>query len=123
MANRVLVGSSEEFVAGELKAVKVEGESIVLARMNSGGVCAVKNKCAHLPLPLAGGKLDGDTIVCPWHGSKYEMCSGENKDWVTGLLGIKMPDWSRSMISFGKKPQPLTAYTVIEEDGKVYVEI
>lgn len=122
MAKRVLVGSSEEFPAGQLKTVKVEGESIVLARMSSG-VCAVKNKCAHLPLPLAGGKLEGDTIVCPWHGSKYEMCSGENKDWVTGLMGLKMPTWSRSLISFGKKPQPLTTYTVIEEDGKVYVEL
>jgi nitrite reductase/ring-hydroxylating ferredoxin subunit len=122
MAKRVLIGTSEEFPAGELKAVKVENESMVVARVSSG-VCAVKNRCAHLPLPLAGGKLEGDNIVCPWHNSSYEMCSGENKDWVKGFMGVKMPDWAGSLISFGKQPQPLTTYKIIEEDGKLYVEL
>lgn len=122
MAKRVLIGKSEEFVDGELKTIKVENESLVVARVSSG-ICAVKNRCAHLPLPLGGGKLEGDNIVCPWHNSKYDMCSGENTDWVTGLVGIKMPDWSRSLISFGKKPQPLTTYSVIEEDGNIYIEV
>jgi len=122
MAKRVLIGASEEFPAGELKTVKVENQSIVVARVTSG-VCAVKNRCSHMPLPLSGGKLQGDNIICPWHNSEFEMCSGENKDWVRGLAGITLPDWSRSLISFGKKPQSLNTYTVIEEDGKVYVEL
>jgi len=119
---RVLLGSVSDFPEGKLKTVKA-GEVTVVVAKTSAGFCAVKNQCAHLPLPLAGGKLEGDNIVCPFHGSTYNLCTGENQDWVTGAAGLKLPKALRSVIAMGKKPQGITSYAVTEENGQLYAEI
>lgn len=119
---RVSIGAASEFSGGKAKAVDVNGTSIVVVQVGDG-YCAVKNKCSHLPLPLAGGKVEGDTIQCPFHGSQYNLCTGENVDWVRGIGGIKLPGWSRKLIAMGKKPDGVATYTVTEEDGTLYVEV
>jgi nitrite reductase/ring-hydroxylating ferredoxin subunit len=42
-----------------------------------GGLCATQAKCTHRQGPLDKGKLDGSTVTCPWHGSQFNVCTGE----------------------------------------------
>ena len=122
MSKRVRIGATAEIAPGQMKSFQVEGQSILVAKL-AQGYCAVANRCSHLPLPLTGGKLEGETITCPWHGSSFNLCSGENLDWVRGVASLTLPNWSRRVIALGKKPQGLQTYTVIEEDGQLYVEL
>jgi len=63
---------------GKLVGVELEGESVVVSRAEeSGEVCAIAATCSHLGGPLDQGKRDGDTVVCPWHGSRFDLCTGE----------------------------------------------
>lgn len=63
---------------GKLVGVELEGEAVVVSRSEeSGEVCAISATCSHLGGPLDQGKRDGDTVVCPWHGSRFDLCSGE----------------------------------------------
>ena len=39
-------------------------------------VFALKETCSHAGGPLAEGTLDGDAIVCPWHGSTFRLSDG-----------------------------------------------
>src|SRR5438445_5391635 len=39
-------------------------------------VYALKETCPHAGGPLAQGHLEGDTIVCPWHGSALRLSDG-----------------------------------------------
>lgn len=39
-------------------------------------VYALKETCAHAGGPLAEGRLEGDTIVCPWHFSAFRLADG-----------------------------------------------
>jgi nitrite reductase/ring-hydroxylating ferredoxin subunit len=39
-------------------------------------VFALKETCPHAGGPLAEGHLDGDTIICPWHGSALRLSAG-----------------------------------------------
>lgn len=39
-------------------------------------VNALKETCSHAGGPLSEGRLDGDTIVCPWHGSAFKLADG-----------------------------------------------
>jgi len=39
-------------------------------------ILAVHAQCAHAGGPLAEGKLAGDVIECPWHGSRFQMADG-----------------------------------------------
>lgn len=67
-----------ELGGGKLIGVELEGESVVVSRSEtSGEVCAIAATCSHLGGPLDQGKRDGDTVTCPWHGSEFDLCSGE----------------------------------------------
>jgi nitrite reductase/ring-hydroxylating ferredoxin subunit len=72
------VCEESELNGGKLVGVELEGESVVVSRSEeSGEVCAIAATCSHLGGPLDEGKRDGDIVVCPWHGSRFDLCSGE----------------------------------------------
>lgn len=102
--------------------VKTSDVSLVLIK-TGGAVHAVENKCPHLGVPLGRGKIEGDEIVCPFHGSRFNVKTGENTDWVSAVAGMKIPGWSSALLSFGKKPQPIRTFPVSVEGQDVYVEL
>jgi nitrite reductase/ring-hydroxylating ferredoxin subunit len=61
---------------GALHRVELEGEAVVLARCEDGHVCAISAVCSHLGGPLDEGERDGNTVVCPWHGSRFDLRTG-----------------------------------------------
>ncbi len=65
-----------ELAGDELRQVTVNGVQVLLARSHSGEVCALANTCTHLGGPLAEGSRDGDTVICPWHGSRFDLRTG-----------------------------------------------
>jgi nitrite reductase/ring-hydroxylating ferredoxin subunit len=72
------VCEEKELDGGKLVGVELEGESVVVSRSEeTGEVCAIAATCSHLGGPLDKGARDGDTVVCPWHGSRFDLCSGE----------------------------------------------
>ena len=66
-----------ELEADGMRAVDVEGVSVLLSRSEDGGVCAIANQCTHVGGPLDEGERDGNVVTCPWHGSRFDLCSGE----------------------------------------------
>jgi nitrite reductase/ring-hydroxylating ferredoxin subunit len=122
MSKRISIGKADTFADGKLHVVRVDGVGVVVAKTPSG-FCAVRNRCSHMMLPLGGGSLENTVITCPWHNSQFSLCTGENLDWVRGLMGVRLPDWVRNVMAFGRKPTPLTTYTVVEEDGELFIEL
>ena len=66
-----------ELQPGELRGVEVEGVSVLVARSFDGSLCALSATCSHQGGPLAEGRFDGTTVTCPWHGSRFDLASGE----------------------------------------------
>jgi nitrite reductase/ring-hydroxylating ferredoxin subunit len=118
----VQVANSGDVREGQLHAVKAAGQSIVLTRVE-GKLCAIENKCPHLGLPLARGKVVDGTVRCPWHGSRFDICTGKNLDWVNSLAGLPLPQWSRSLVALGKQPAPVRTFEASEQSGSVFVSI
>lgn len=73
----VAVADEREVQGEEMKTVSVDGTSVLLARSTGGGLCALANTCSHLGGPLGEGSRDGDVVTCPWHGSRFDLCSGK----------------------------------------------
>ncbi|MDQ4082160.1 MAG: Rieske 2Fe-2S domain-containing protein [Actinomycetota bacterium] len=67
----------EELVGTELRRVDVGGVGVLITRSESGELCALSSTCTHLGGPLADGSREGDTVVCPWHGSRFDLRSGD----------------------------------------------
>ncbi len=50
----------------------VLGQRLVLFRTKAGQPVALADRCAHRSFPLSAGTLDGDTIICGYHGLRYD---------------------------------------------------
>ncbi len=75
----VAVLREEELRDGEMKCAKAEGVPVLLVRLG-GEVCALAHTCSHLGGPLSEGKLEGDVVQCPWHGSRFNVRDGSVVD-------------------------------------------
>lgn len=76
MTDFVSVATTGELNDGEGTVVEANGHTIALFRVE-GDFYAIGNECTHTGGPLGEGDLDGTTITCPWHGSQFDITSGE----------------------------------------------
>jgi nitrite reductase/ring-hydroxylating ferredoxin subunit len=67
----------DELTGEEMRRVEVDGEPALVTRAGSGRICAIAATCTHLGGPLDEGERDGDVVTCPWHGSQFDVCTGE----------------------------------------------
>jgi phenylpropionate dioxygenase-like ring-hydroxylating dioxygenase large terminal subunit len=51
---------------------KILNRSIVLFRTQEGAPVAMDNRCPHRSYPLSSGTLDGDSIICGYHGMRID---------------------------------------------------
>ncbi len=63
--------------AASMHRVEIAGETVLVTRSTGGDVCAIANTCSHFGGPLDQGEREGDIVVCPWHASRFDVCSGE----------------------------------------------
>jgi phenylpropionate dioxygenase-like ring-hydroxylating dioxygenase large terminal subunit len=95
-------------VGRELFARTILGEPIVFYRTEAGEVVALADRCVHRRYPLSESRLDGDKIVCGYHGFTYDQ--GGSCVFVPGQARI--PRTAR-----------VPAYPVAEQDSFVWVWI
>ncbi len=72
------VATTSEIQADKMKMVQYKDQSICLAN-SAGKYYAIRNTCTHLGGPLAQGKLEDHMVECPWHGSRFDLTTGEVK--------------------------------------------
>jgi 5,5'-dehydrodivanillate O-demethylase len=65
------VGCSEK-VTRKPQRIKVLGEELVLYRGKSGTPVLMQLRCAHRSLALDYGRVEGDSLRCPYHGWLYD---------------------------------------------------
>jgi phenylpropionate dioxygenase-like ring-hydroxylating dioxygenase large terminal subunit len=66
-----VVATSGEVSRG-LTARTALDRRLVLYRQVDGTVAVLEDRCAHRALPLSLGRLDGDHVVCAYHGFTYD---------------------------------------------------
>ncbi|MCX7825332.1 MAG: non-heme iron oxygenase ferredoxin subunit [Verrucomicrobiae bacterium] len=77
MSRWITVANVNELPPGRRKIVEVEGKKIGLIRTADGAFHAIEDRCTHDDGPLAEGELDGDAIVCPRHGARFNLATGK----------------------------------------------
>jgi nitrite reductase/ring-hydroxylating ferredoxin subunit len=80
MALRVLVCRLAEVARGELRAFAVTGVTWpVIVTYVDDALVAVPGVCPHEDVALWDGHLEGDAIVCPGHGYRFDLHTGRCK--------------------------------------------
>lgn len=59
-----------------MRSFNVEGEDIAVANLD-GEFVAFGDVCTHQQCSLAEGDLDDTTVICPCHGSEFDVRTGE----------------------------------------------
>lgn len=71
LRNTWYVATRSADVGRNLTALQVLGDKIVVYREENGAPVALEDACPHRKLPLSMGRLQGDTVVCGYHGLTF----------------------------------------------------
>jgi 3-phenylpropionate/trans-cinnamate dioxygenase ferredoxin subunit len=96
-----LVGPADEVAKGTVISAEVDGVEIAIVHADDDQFYAVRNECSHASIPLSEGEIDGCTLECWLHGSRFDLRTGE----PTGPPAI----------------EPVATFPVEIRDGDIYV--
>lgn len=102
------VAAMSREIAGENSlARRILGTSVVLYRDDAGRPIALHDRCPHRFAPLSMGKRDGNQLICPYHGLKFNKegaCTHNphGKGAITKALAVR-------------------AFPVVEKHGFVWI--
>ena len=71
-----LASQSDLPAEDEAKEFAYEDKVICVANVN-GVISAIDNVCLHRGGPLGQGTIEGDKLVCPWHGWQWDPKTGQ----------------------------------------------
>jgi 3-phenylpropionate/trans-cinnamate dioxygenase ferredoxin component len=99
----IKVCAVDEIAPGNATSVEVEGVPVAVVRAEDGAVYAVHDECSHAAVPLSEGEIEGCTLECWLHGSRFDLRTGE----PTGLPAT----------------EPVPTYPVEVRDGFVFISL
>ena len=99
-AERIEVASAGELKLNGMKLVHVNKQRIAIGRTEKGYM-AFSDHCTHRGGSLADGVLICGTVQCPWHGSQFDVETGD--------------------VKAGPAKTKITTYGIEEKDGKVFL--
>jgi nitrite reductase/ring-hydroxylating ferredoxin subunit/Fe-S cluster biogenesis protein NfuA len=79
--------ATHDVPAGTVRGIDMHGVPVLIANVD-GDRYGYEDRCAGTPLPVAGGVVDGETLVCPWHGCRYDLRTGRRDDEDAQHLGV-----------------------------------
>ncbi len=100
---RIALCHKEEVKTGQI--IRIESGQLVLAVFNLDGEYFVTDDaCTHGPGSLSEGSVEGDNVVCDFHGGAFNIKTGE----------VAEPPCM----------EPLKTYkTVLDADGRIHIEV
>jgi nitrite reductase/ring-hydroxylating ferredoxin subunit len=118
---KIKIATTSDVSTGSVLKANANGQAVLVAKVGDG-YCAVANKCPHLGLPMAKGKVEQGTITCPFHGSKFELCTGKAVEWVDSFVGIPLPGAAKKMMAMGKAPTDVASFTVTQDGENLWID-
>lgn len=74
------------------RAVTLMNEEIVLFRTRGGGLGALTDECPHRRMRLSCGEVEGERLVCPYHGYRYGV-DGVGESASTPRMRVDAQRW------------------------------
>ncbi len=96
-----LVGAADDVAKGTAISVEVDGVDIAVVHADDDNFYAVRDECSHASVALSEGEVDGCTLECWLHGSRFDLRTGE----PTGLPAT----------------EPVAIFPIEIRDGDIYV--
>ncbi len=95
------VGSADSIDEETPLSAEVDGFAIIVVRCG-GEYYAVEDRCTHDGEALTGAQIEACEIICPRHGARFDLRSGE---------ALTPPAY-----------EPLRTFSAREQNGRILVE-
>ncbi|MDG4757070.1 non-heme iron oxygenase ferredoxin subunit [Micromonospora sp. WMMD710] len=99
----IRICSTEDVPKGTAISANVDGTPIALVHGEDGAFYAAYDECSHASVALSEGEVDGCTLECWLHGSRFDLRTGE----PSGLPAT----------------EPVPVYPVEVRDGDIYLSL
>ena len=99
---KIKVAAQDELKTDQMKLLHIGERRIVIGRTDKGYV-AFEDRCTHRGGSLAGGAMICETVQCPWHGSQFNLYSGE--------------------VKAGPAREKIKTYPLTESNGNIYIQL
>lgn len=66
-----------DLVEGKIKPFHLENGDLIILIKRGQEVYALDGVCPHRGGPLDEGSLENGCVVCPWHGWRFDLKTGE----------------------------------------------
>ncbi|MET8283411.1 non-heme iron oxygenase ferredoxin subunit [Micromonospora sp. NPDC005174] len=99
----VRICSTEDVPKGTAIRADVDGTPIAVVHAEDGQFYAAYDECSHAAVALSEGEVDGCTLECWLHGSRFDLRTGA----PTGLPAT----------------EPVPVYPVEVRDGDIYLSL
>ena len=99
----IRICATEDVPKGTAISAEVDGTQVAVVHADDGNFYAVYDECSHAEVPLSEGEIDGCTLECWLHGSRFDLLTGE----PTGLPAT----------------EPVPVYPVEIRDGDIYLSL
>ena len=76
MPDWIDVAAADTLAPGQVRVVNADGTLIAVFNVE-GSYYAIEDVCTHDGGDLASGPLEGDEVVCPRHGARFCVRTGE----------------------------------------------
>jgi 3-phenylpropionate/trans-cinnamate dioxygenase ferredoxin subunit len=97
------VASADDLPKGKALAVQVDGTPVALVHAEDDQFYAIYDECSHAAIALSEGEVDGCTLECWLHGSRFDLKTGV----PTGLPAT----------------ESVPVFPVEIRDGEIYVDV
>lgn len=91
----VPVARASDIPLGKGRFVESRVSPVAVFNVGQGRFCAVSALCPHEDGPLADGWLEGDAVVCPWHGFDFDLATGRchvDPDLSVPVYAVRVTD-------------------------------
>jgi uncharacterized membrane protein/nitrite reductase/ring-hydroxylating ferredoxin subunit len=100
--NKVELKHLDELKVNAARLLRVNGKRIVVARTEQG-IVAFDDRCTHRGASLADGVIICNTVQCPWHGSQFDLSTGD--------------------VKAGPAKEKISLYTIQEVNGTKFLQL
>lgn len=97
-AMRIHLGKVDQIAIGHAHCFRIGEHEVAIFRSRDGLLSAIDNKCPHKEGPLAEGITGDGKVVCPLHGHKFDLKTGQGSEPLECVKTFKVWEENKNIV-------------------------
>ena len=95
---RIHLGSVEQISLGHGRCFMIGDHEVAIFRTRDRHLFAIENRCPHRGGPLVEGITGDHKVVCPLHGHKFDLATGQGSEAQECVKTFKVWEENKNII-------------------------